>query len=136
MCSLAALFFCFVCLTSNRTLRCLSYPLHDIMVAAKTGTDKVDFLWKQIQEALQRNMSFVGDTHRDGTPTSVRLLQSTGEMTNISTTQHLVMDRLMIQVNEAIRSLQRQGNESKLNDIETARNLLADAHASKEVKDD
>lgn len=100
------------------------------MVAAKTGTDKVDFLWKQIQEALQRNMSVVAPTP-DGTPTSVRLLQM-NEVTNIST-QHLVLDRLIIQVNEAIRSLQRQGNESKMSDIETARNLLADAHASKEV---
>lgn len=121
-----------VCLfTSNRTLRCLSYPLHDIMVAAKTGTDKVDVLWKQIQEALQRNMSLAGPSP-NGTSTSVRLHQQ-GETTNTSSQNQLV-DRLIMQVNEAIRSLQRQGtSEARSSDIETARNLLSDAHAAKEV---
>lgn len=100
------------------------------MVAAKTGTDKVDSLWKQIQEALQRNMSLVGPTP-NGTPTSVRLQQLT-ETAN-SSTHNQLLDRLMMQVNEAIRSLQRQGSESRNGDIEMARNLLSDAHAAKEV---
>ncbi|XP_059352193.1 F-actin-uncapping protein LRRC16A-like isoform X2 [Daphnia carinata] len=117
-------------LESNRTLRCLSYPLHDIMVAAKTGTDKVDVLWKQIQEALQRNMSLAGPSP-NGTSTSVRLHQQ-GETTNTSSQNQLV-DRLIMQVNEAIRSLQRQGSEGRAGDIEIARNLLVDAHAAKEL---
>lgn len=100
------------------------------MVAAKTGTDKVDVLWKQIQEALQRNMSLVGPTP-NGTSTSVRLHQQ-GEMASTNSQNQLV-DRLIMQVNEAIRSLQRQGCDGRSNDIETARNLLSDAHAAKEV---
>lgn len=102
------------------------------MVAAKTGTDKVDTLWKQIQEALQRNMSLVGPTP-NGAPSSVRLQQLT-ETVN-SNSQNQLLDRLMMQVNEAVRSLQRQGIEAKGSDIETARNLLADAHAAKEVNE-
>ena len=118
--------------TSNRTLRCLSYPLHDIMVAAKTGTDKVDVLWKQIQEALQRNMSLAGPSP-NGTPASVRLHQQ-GETANSVSSQNQLVDRLIMQVNEAIRSLQRQGSsEGRCGDIENARNLLSDAHAAKEV---
>lgn len=118
------------CYFSNRTLRCLSYPLHDIMVAAKTGTDKVDLLWKQIQEALQRNMSLVGPS-TNGPSTSVRSMQKSETSHNSS--QNQLLDRLIMQVNEAIRSLQRQGSEGRSSDIENARNLLSDAHSAKEV---
>ncbi|XP_046651489.1 F-actin-uncapping protein LRRC16A-like isoform X2 [Daphnia pulicaria] len=117
-------------LESNRTLRCLSYPLHDIMVAAKTGTDKVDILWKQIQEALQRNMSLVGPS-TNGPSTSVRSMQKSETSHNNS--QNQLVDRLIMQVNEAIRSLQRQGSEGRSSDIENARNLLSDAHSAKEL---
>lgn len=100
------------------------------MVAAKTGTDKVDILWKQIQEALQRNMSLVS-LSSNGNSASVRSHQK-GETTH-NTSQNQLLDRLIIQVNDAIRTLQRQGSEGRGGDIEIARNLLADAHAAKEV---
>lgn len=100
------------------------------MVAAKTGTDKVDILWKQIQEALQRNMSLIGPSP-NGTSASVRSHQK-GETTH-NTSQNQLLDRLIIQVNEAIRTLQRQGSEGRAGDIEIARNLLVDAHSAKEV---
>ena len=101
------------------------------MVAAKTGTDKVDALWKQIQEALQRNTSLIGPSS-NGTPTSVRLFNQTETTSNGF--QYQLVDRLIMQVNDAIRTLQRQGTEGKANDIETARNLLSDAHSAKEVR--
>lgn len=103
------------------------------MVAAKNGTDKVDILWKQIQEALQRNMSLsaMSSSHSGTISPTMRLMQQ-GESVS-STSQHQLLDRLVIQVNEAIRSLQRQGNETKANEIETARHLLADAHGAKQV---
>jgi len=100
------------------------------MVAAKTGTDKVDILWKQIQEALQRNMSLVGPS-TNGPSTSVRSMQKSETSHNSS--QNQLVDRLIMQVNEAIRSLQRQGSEGRSSDIENARNLLSDAHSAKEV---
>jgi hypothetical protein len=100
------------------------------MVAAKTGTDKVDLLWKQIQEALQRNMSLVGPS-TNGPSTSVRSMQKSETSHNSS--QNQLLDRLIMQVNEAIRSLQRQGSEGRSSDIENARNLLSDAHSAKEV---
>lgn len=121
---------------SNRTLRSLSYPLHDIMVAAKAGTEKVDALWKQIQEALQRNMSLPGRPSGPplptGAPPSVRLLQQGESPAHGS--QHQLLDRLSLQVSEVIRTLQRQGSDAKSNEIETARNLLSDAHAAKQVR--
>jgi len=115
-------------------LRCVPYPLHDIMVAAKNGTDKVDLLWKQIQDALQRNMSLssMSPSLSGTTSPTMRLMQQGESMT--TTAQHQLLDRLVIQVNEAIRSLQRQGNETKSNEIETARHLLADAHGAKQVR--
>ena len=104
------------------------------MVAAKNGTDEVDLLWKQIQDALQRNMSLssMSPSLSGTTSPTMRLMKQGESMT--TTTQNQLLDRLVIQVNEAIRSLQRQGNETKSNEIETARHLLADAHGAKQVK--
>ena len=109
---------------SNRTLRYLPYPLHDIMVAAKAGPEKVDSLWKQIQESLQRNVV----PSQTGTTPTVRLQQ--GAM--LSSTQQL-LDRLVNQTSEAIRNVQRQGNDSKAAEVEVARGLLDDAHGAKQV---
>lgn len=102
------------------------------MVAAKAGTEKVDALWKQIQESLQRNMSLASSTLPTGASPTVRLMQLQTESPTAGS-QHVLLDRLVLQVNEAIRALQRQGSEGKAAEIETARNLLADAHAAKQV---
>ena len=100
------------------------------MLAAKTGTDKVDALWRQIQEALQRNTSLAGSGPSCTSPTA-RLMQH--PEASAAHSQHQVLDRLILQVDEAVRSVQRQGSESKASQIEVARNLIMDAHAAKQV---
>lgn len=104
------------------------------MVAAKAGTtDKVDTLWKQIQDALQRNMSLSISPIPRGASPSVRLMQLRDGESPTAGSQTQLLDRLILQVNEAIRGLQRQGNDTKTAEIEKARNLLSDAHAAKQV---
>ena len=97
------------------------------MVAAKAGTDKVDILWKQIQESLQRNMLPSSSSSAEASPPPDP--QQEGGINNA----HKHLDRLVVQVNEAIANLQRQGSESKIKDIEIARILMDDAHAAKQV---
>lgn len=114
-------------LECNRTLRCLTYPLHDIMVAAKAGTDKVDILWKQIQESLQRNMLLSNTCLTEAPP------PADPQQEAVINNAHKHLDRLVVQVNEAIVNLQRMGNESKMKDIEIARILMDDAHVAKQL---
>ena len=114
-------------MNSNRTLRCVSYPLHDVMVAAKAGTEKVDSLWRQIQESLQRNMLPSASV---GAAPAVR--SQPGVALNST---HQLLDRLVLQVNEAVRNVQRQGGgDAKAGDVEMARNLLDDANGAKQVR--
>lgn len=102
------------------------------MVAAKTGTtEKVDSLWKQIQEALQRNVSTGGATP-SGSLSSARLLLQQGEALDAGS-RHQLLDALVAQVNEAIRTVQRQGADSRNNEIEFARNVVSEACAAKQV---
>ena len=98
------------------------------MVAAKAGTDKVDILWKQIQESLQRNMVPTSTSAAQAPPPS-----ADAQTEAVINNTHKHLDRLVAQVNEAIINLQRLGNESKIKDIEIARLLMDDAHAAKQV---
>lgn len=97
------------------------------MVAAKAGTDKVDILWKQIQESLQRNMLLSNTCLTEAPP------PADPQQEAVINNAHKHLDRLVVQVNEAIVNLQRMGNESKMKDIEIARILMDDAHVAKQV---
>ena len=102
----------------------MPYPIFDITAAARAGTDKVDVLWKQIQEALQRNML----PGKSGSSPTIRMPPSI--MLNNS---HQLLDQMIHQTNEAIRSVQHQGDESKASEIEVARSLIEDAYGAKQV---
>merc|ERR1712136_39637 len=97
------------------------------MVAAKAGTDKVDILWKQIQESLQRNMLLSNTCLTEAPP------PADPQQEAVINNAHKHLDRLVVQVNEAIVNLQRMGNESKMKDIEIARILMDDAHVAKQL---
>lgn len=100
------------------------------MIAAKTGTDKVDALWKQMQEALQRNTLLAGPVPSCTSP-GARLMQHAD--TAAAQSHYQMLDRLVMQVDEAVRSAQRHGAESKTVQIDVARSLISDAHAAKQV---
>ena len=61
------------------------------------------------------------------TSASARLLQH--PEASVAHWQHQVLDRLNLQVDEAVRSVQHQGDESKASQIEVG--LIIDAHANK-----
>lgn len=99
------------------------------MVAAKAGTEKVDALWKQIQESLQRNMAS-NVVRTVSNPVAVKSPPAPGLS---SFTRH-ALERLVGQTGDAIRNIQRQAcDDAKAAEIEVARGLLDDARCTKQV---
>ena len=116
---------------SNRKLRNIPYPLHDIMVAAKAGMEKVDVLWKQIQESLQRNVTAAPASSKSGT---TALTARSQPHVSLSST-HQLLERLVRQINEAFEHIQRQsGSEETTNaQVDAARGVLDDALGAKQL---
>ncbi|XP_046397648.1 F-actin-uncapping protein LRRC16A isoform X2 [Ischnura elegans] len=109
---------------SNFTLRYMPFPVFDIMPCMKVSAERTEIIMRRIQDLLHRNVS----PKKYSNGQAFRLQQ--GFL--LSSTQQMV-DRLVVQTQDTIRTLSREAAAAQGVDIEHALGLTKDADNSKQL---
>ncbi|KAG8222461.1 hypothetical protein J437_LFUL002196 [Ladona fulva] len=109
---------------SNYTLRYMPFPVFDVVPCMKISAERTEMIMRRIQDLLHRNVS----PKKYSNGQAFRLQQ--GFL--LSSTQQMV-DRLVVQTQDTIRSLSKETIAAQGVDIEHALGLTKDADNSKQL---
>lgn len=113
-------------LERNYSLKSIPPPMSDLSVCLKSGggAEKAEAAFQQIQALLQRNHS----PHKFADAQAFRLQQGF-----LYTTSHQLVDKLVVQIQDACKELQDCEEEDVQENIATATDFIKDADNSKQL---
>ncbi|XP_072051803.1 F-actin-uncapping protein LRRC16A-like [Amphiura filiformis] len=111
-------------LERNYTLKYMPTPVNDVSQALRSDANKTQAALQKIQTLLQRNHS----PHKFSDDQAFRLQQGF-----LYTTSHQLVDQLVVQIQDTSKDLADCSKEEVQADINTAKDIIADADNSKQL---